>query len=129
MFLAKLIIAISSANCAMVNVFDLGRSLVYTRCKNGPMTLPCGTPDYLLERYDRISRKYVSGRQGLILNNSPSCETLSNAFFVSVKTPRHTCFSSNMPSITSVTLCNCRGHECDVVNPNCESGIRCSRYS
>jgi hypothetical protein len=37
-------IAVSSANVAMVLFNVVGTSLIWSRCKTGPSTLPCGTP-------------------------------------------------------------------------------------
>jgi hypothetical protein len=36
--------AVSSANVAMVLFDVVGTSLIYSRYKTGPSTLPCGTP-------------------------------------------------------------------------------------
>jgi hypothetical protein len=63
---------VSSAKVAIVVLLVVGKSVVCSRCNNGPSTLPCGTPDfaslhlesalryltwkYLSEMYDFSSR-------------------------------------------------------------------------
>jgi hypothetical protein len=42
--------AVSSANVAMVIVWEVGRSPVYMRYSIGPRTLPSGTPAWIGDR-------------------------------------------------------------------------------
>lgn len=57
-------IAVSSANVAILTSVVLGTSLVYSRNKTGPKTLPCGTPAYIffISEYSSsyFTRKYLS---------------------------------------------------------------------
>ena len=46
-FLALLSTAISSANCAMVNVFDLGRFARVHKVQERSETHPCVSPDFM----------------------------------------------------------------------------------
>jgi hypothetical protein len=43
-------IAVSSAKVAVVVAGEVGRSAVYMRYRNGPRTLPCGTPAWIGDR-------------------------------------------------------------------------------
>jgi hypothetical protein len=36
--------AVKSAKAAVVDLDEIGRSVVYSRYNSGPKTLPCGTP-------------------------------------------------------------------------------------
>jgi len=114
---------VSSANVPIIVSLDVGKSDVYSTYRRGPRMLPWGTTEWMwmqLEvsplnfvsnwhslRYDFSWLKELESKILLILNTSPGCHTLSNAWLTSKNAAVQYCWFSIALLMMSVMWRNC----------------------